>query len=54
VFENSSIPVWTAIATFAAVGQVVILMVTARFVWCGTGVELTQLVIECNRKRRSL
>ena len=33
VFQPSSIPLWAAIAALAGVAQVVVLIVTARFVW---------------------
>jgi hypothetical protein len=33
VFQPSSIPLWTAITGLAGVGQVAVLIVTARFVW---------------------
>jgi hypothetical protein len=33
VFQPSSIPFWTAIAALAGIGQMIVLIVTARFVW---------------------
>ena len=33
MFSECSIPFWTAVAALAGIGQVVVLIVTARFVW---------------------